>query len=114
MSPEFYRRERRLERLRNLRALLALAIWGGGCWLLHLAWDLRLHLPEPYHDAIGTAVYLVTFFYIFAFWPILAGIERLGGRRRAQDGGRATSAATSSIATSRAADGGASSPAAGS
>ena len=80
MTPEFYRRERRLERLRNLRALLALAIWGGGCWLLHLAWDLRLHLPEPYHDAIGTAVYLVTFFYIFAFWPIHSLVDRLFAR----------------------------------
>jgi hypothetical protein len=113
MIAQFYELERRNERLRDLQAMLALAIWGGGGGLLWLAWDARLQLPEAWQDAVGTAVYLVTFFYIFAIWPILTAVERLLGPLRAQDGGSAIKAARSSSATSRAAAGGDSSPATG-
>jgi hypothetical protein len=34
-------------------------------------------LPPPFDTALGTAVYLITFFYIFAFWPIQSLVERL-------------------------------------
>jgi hypothetical protein len=114
MPTQYYMLERRRERLRDLRALLALAIWGAGGGLLWLAWDARLRVPAPYHDIIGTAAYLATFFYIFAIWPILAGVERLFGSLRSQDGGSAIRAARSSSATSRALSGGDSSSAAGS
>ena len=42
MIAQFYQLERRRERQRDLRAMLALAIWGGGGGLLWLAWDARL------------------------------------------------------------------------
>jgi hypothetical protein len=114
MPSAYYKLERRRERLRDLRAMLALAIWGGGGALLWLAWDTRLRVPEPYHDVVGTAVYVATFFYIFAIWPILTGVERLFGSLQHQDGGSATRNASSSSVTSRAVAGGDSSPATGS
>ena len=39
--------------------------------------ELTQALPPPLADALGTAVYLITFFYIFAFWPIQSLVERL-------------------------------------
>jgi hypothetical protein len=116
MNRELYALERRRERRRDLQALLALAIWGGGCYLLYLAWHARTGWSERYADAIGIAVYLVTFFYLFAFWPIQAAVEALFRRPAAapQEDGSPTSGARSSIVTSRKAGGGASSPGAGS
>ena len=98
----------------DLKAALGLAIWGSGCYLLYLAWHARTGWSEPYADAIGTALYLVTFFYLFAFWPIHAAVEKLfRGVARAQEGASPTNAARSSAATSRKAAGGDSSPGAG-
>ena len=115
MNRELYALERRRQRKRDLEAALGLALWGGGCYLLYLAWHARTAWSEAHADAIGTAIYLVTFFYVFAFWPIQAAVERLFGRaRRPQDGASPTSAASSSASTSRNDAGGASSPGAGS
>jgi hypothetical protein len=115
MNREFYALERRRQRRRDLKAALALAIWAGGCYLLYVAWHARISWSERYADAIGTALYLVTFFYLFAFWPILTAVEKLfGGRRAPQEGASPTSAARSSAATARKAAGGDSSPGGGS
>ena len=88
MNRELYALERRRQRTRDLKAALALAIWGSGCYLLYVAWHARTGWSEPYADAIGTALYLVTFFYLFAFWPILTAVEKLFGGLRARSGGR--------------------------
>lgn len=69
--------ERRRQRTRSLQALLALSIWALGGYLLYEAWHLRDRLPAPYGDVFGTAIYLITFFYVFAFWPILGTAEKL-------------------------------------
>jgi hypothetical protein len=115
MNRELYALERRRQRRRDLKAALALAIWGSGCYLLYVAWHARTSWSEPYANAIGTALYLVTFFYLFAFWPILTAVETLfGGLRAAQEGASPISAARSSAATARKAAGGDSSPGAGS
>ena len=116
MNRELYALERRRERTRDLKAALGLAIWGAGCGLLYLAWHARTAWSEPYANAIGMALYLVTFFYLFAFWPIHAAVEKLfGARARApQEGASPISAASSSAATPRNVAGGDSSPGAGS
>ena len=116
MNREFYALERRRQRRRDLKAALALAIWAGGCYLLYVAWHARISWSERYADAIGTALYLVTFFYLFAFWPILTAVEKLFGAlaRAPQEGASPTSAASSSAATPRNVAGGDSSPGAGS
>jgi hypothetical protein len=57
--------------------MTAIALWGGGCYLLHLACSLTQARPPPPDDAASTAVYLITFFYIFAFWQIENLVERL-------------------------------------
>jgi len=115
MNRELFALERRRQRRRDLKAALALAIWGGGGYLLFVAWHARTGWSEPYANAIGTALYLVTFFYLFAFWPILTAIEKLsGGLRAPQEGASAISAASSSTAMARKAAGGDSSPGAGS
>lgn len=77
MNRELVAREERRRRLRNLQGIAALTLWGTGCYLLHLAWSLTRALPPPLDDALSTAVYLITFFYIFAFWPIQSLVERL-------------------------------------
>ncbi len=77
MDRELCATERRLQRLRDGKALLGLAIWAGGGYLLHLGWSGTRELSEPWGDWLGTAIYLIAFFYVFAFWPILAGVERL-------------------------------------
>ncbi len=77
MDRELVAKEERRRRLRTLQGLAAIALWGVGCCLLYLAWHLTQELPPPVNDALSTAVYLVTFFYIFAFWPIQSLVERL-------------------------------------
>ena len=77
MDPGLVAREKRARRRRNLQGIAALALWGAGCYLLHFAWQFTQELPPPANDALSTAVYLVTFFYIFAFWPIQTLVERL-------------------------------------
>jgi hypothetical protein len=116
MNRELYALERRRQRRRDLKAALGLAIWGAGCWLLYLAWHARTSWSETHADAIGTALYLVTFFYLFAFWPIHAAVERLFRAlpQAPQEGASPTSAASSPAVTSRNEAGGASSPGAGS
>ena len=113
MNRELYALERRRQRRRDLKALLALTIWGSGCCLLYLGWQARANFSEAHADAIGTAIYLVTFFYLFAFWPITTAVDRLFGRP-VQDGGSAISGARSPSGRSRKVAGGASSPGAGS
>ena len=110
---ELYADERRRQWRRDLKALIVLAIWGGGCYLLYLAWQARASFSATHADAVGTAVYVVTFFYLFAFWPINLVVDRLFGRP-AQKGGRPISGARSVAGTSRNEVGGASSPGAGS
>ena len=116
MNHELYALERRRQRRRDLKAALGLAIWGAGCWLLYLAWHARTSWSETHADAIGTALYLVTFFYLFAFWPIHAAVERLFRAlpQARQEGASPTSTASSPAVTSRNEAGGASSPGAGS
>lgn len=116
MNRELYALERRRQRRRDLKAALGLAIWGGGCYVIYLAWHARTAWSETYADAIGTALYLVTFFYLFAFWPIHAALERLflALPPAPQEGANPTSAASSSAVTARNDAGGASSPGAGS
>jgi hypothetical protein len=116
MNPELFARERRRQRRRDLKSALGLAIWGAGCCLLYLAWHARTSWSETHADAIGTALYLVTFFYLFAFWPIHAAVERLFRAlpQTPQEGASPTSAARSPAVTSRNDAGGASSPGAGS
>lgn len=82
MNHAAYRLERRRQRARTFRAALALAIWAAGAYLLYQAWELRTRFAPPMDDVVGTATYLVTFFYLFAFWPISIGVERLLGSRR--------------------------------
>jgi apolipoprotein N-acyltransferase len=77
MDHELAVNEERRRRLRNLHALTAIALWGIGCYLLHFAWSITQALPSPLNDALSTAVYLITFFYIFAFWPIQSLVEWL-------------------------------------
>jgi hypothetical protein len=111
MDREFYAREQRRQRTRDAKAVVALALWGGGCYLLYLAWSASAALADPLNDVLGTAIYLITFFYLFAFWPILALVDRLFGRlapegapaseERPQDGGSPTSPAASPLLTSR-------------
>jgi hypothetical protein len=111
MPRELIARERRRRRIRDAEAILALALWSAGGGLLYLAWTASATLAEPLNDVIGTAVYLVTFFYLFAIWPILSGLDRLFRRfapsvartpePQAQDGGRPISPATSSLVASR-------------
>ena len=86
MNRELAAEEERRRRLRNLQALAAITLWGAGCGLLYLASRLTQTVPPPLNDGLSTAVYLMTFFYIFAFWPIQSLVERLFGglqRRRA-------------------------------
>ena len=120
---ELIARERRRRRNRDAEAMLALALWSAGAWLLYLAWEASAILAEPLNDLVGTAVYLVTFFYLFAIWPILVGVERLfcgfarsGGpaaEPQPQDGGSPISPATSPLVASRDPTGSASSSGAG-
>jgi RsiW-degrading membrane proteinase PrsW (M82 family) len=77
MSALTYRLERQRQRRRTLRAVLALGIWALGAGLLFLAWDLRTAFQPPLDDLVGTAIYLVTFFYIFALWPISLLVDRV-------------------------------------
>jgi hypothetical protein len=77
MNRELAAKEERRRRLRNLQGIAAIALWGSGCYLLYLAWSLTQALPPPLDAALSTAVYLITFFYIFAFWPIQSLVERL-------------------------------------
>jgi hypothetical protein len=117
---ELMARETRRRRIRDAEAILALALWGAGGYLLYLAWVASATLTEPLNDLVGTAVYLVTFFYLFAIWPILSGLDRLfrgfapsvapAPAPQPQDGARSISPATSPLVASREPAGSASSP----
>jgi hypothetical protein len=63
-------------RRQSMQGLARIALWGAGCGLLYLAWGIAQALPPPLNDALRIAVYLITFFYIFAFWPIQSLVER--------------------------------------
>jgi hypothetical protein len=118
--------------------LLALLLWGVGAYLLYLGWRAAEALPLPWGSITAFGIYLVAFFYFFAFWPILVAIEKSvrrptptpgcachhdhdgvihhpgpRGGRGAQDGGNAIQAGKSSIGSSCEAAGGTSSPGAG-
>jgi len=135
MNRELWAEEQRLQHARDRAALLALSLWGGGCYLLYLGWRAADGLPGPWSDIAVTGIYLVTFFYVFAFWPILVVVEKVWrgatpthagpphhghdhqihyhGRMPepgAQDGGKAIHAERSSIGSAREDAGGASSP----
>ena len=77
MNRELAAEEERRRRLRTMQGIVAIGFWGAGCCLLYLAWSLTQTLSPPLSDALSTAVYLLTFFYIFAFWPIQSLVERL-------------------------------------
>ncbi len=138
MNRELCAEEPRRQHARDRTTLLALSLWGGGCYLLYLGWRATAALPDRFGEIAVIGIYLVTFFQVFAFWPILIAVGKLfrgpayghGGQARhdhdhvihdhggapeprAQDGGKETFAASSSIARSRAPVGGASSSAAG-
>jgi hypothetical protein len=138
MNHELWAEEQRLRHTRDRAALLALALWGVGGYLLYLAWRAAEALPDRWGDIAVTGIYLVTFFYVFAFWPILVAVEKLFRRptpshdgplqhdhdhvisyhgevpeRWGQEGGNAIHAASSSTAISRDEAGGTSSSAAG-
>lgn len=116
---ELAARERSRRRVRDAEAALALALWSAGGWLLYLAWTASATLAPPLNDLVGTAVYLVTFFHLFAIWPILAGLDRLFRRfapnialppePTPQDGGSPIRPAPSALVASRAPAGSASS-----
>jgi hypothetical protein len=130
--------EHRLREARDRSALLALLLWGVGAYLLFLGWRAAEALPLPWSNLAVIGIYLVAFFYIFAFWPVLVAVEKSSRRETpapgcachhdqgrvihhprpsagggAQDGGNAIQAGSSSIASSREAAGGTSSPGAG-
>jgi hypothetical protein len=115
MNRQLYALERRRQRGRDLKAAPGLAIWApaAGC---PISPGMRTVWSETYADAIGTALYLVTFFYRFAFWPVHAAVERLFRAlpQAPQEGASPISAASSSAVTARNEAGGASSPGAGS
>jgi hypothetical protein len=138
MNRKLWAEEHRLRDARDRSALLALLLWGVGAYLLYLGWRAAEALPLPWGNITVFGIYLVTFFYIFAFWPILVAVEKSFRRptptpgcarhhdddrvihhpgspagRGAQDGGNAIQAGISSIASSREAAGGTSSPGAG-
>ena len=138
MNRELWAEEQRLRHARDRSALLALTLWGVGGYLLYLSWRTAEALPPPWGSIALTGIYLVTFFYVFAFWPILVAVEKLFRRpppthagplrhsqnhvihyhgeppeQGSQDGGSAIHAERSSIGSSREAAGGASSSAAG-
>jgi hypothetical protein len=113
MKRDLYAEERRRQRRRDLKALTVLGIWCAGCGLLYLAWQARASFSAAHADAVGTAVYLLLFFYLFAFWPISLLVDRLFGRPP-QEGGSPISGARSAAGTSRKAAGGESSSGAGS
>jgi hypothetical protein len=77
MNRELRTEELRLQHARDRAALLALSLWGVGGYLLYLGWRAAEALPDRWGDIAVTAIYLVTFFYVFAFWPILVAIEKL-------------------------------------
>lgn len=99
MNREGYRIERRRQNARTLRAALALAIWAAGAWLLYQVWWLRTGLAPPLDDVVGTAIYLVTFFYFFAFWPISLAVERLLGGQCGDAEGRGPAGSPAPAAT---------------
>jgi hypothetical protein len=139
MNRELWAEERRLQHARDRAALMALSLWAAGGYLLYLGCEAADALPGRWSDIAVTGVYLLAFFYVFAFWPILVAVDKLfhgpsptnagpllhghdhvihyhGGAPPSgvQDGGRAIHADRSSIGSSRVDAGGASSPDAGS
>jgi hypothetical protein len=138
MNRKLWPEEQRLSDARDRSALLALLLWGVGAYLLYLGWRAAEALPLPWGNLTVFGIYLVAFFYIFAFWPILVAVARSFRRptpppgcachhdhdrvihhpgppaaRGAQDGGNAIQVGRSSIASSREVAGGTSSPDAG-
>lgn len=89
MNRELAAEEERRRRLQSMEGMVAIALWGAGCGVLYLAWSIAQALSPPASHALSTAVYLITFFYIFAFWPIQSLVERLfAGRARATGSGQ--------------------------
>ena len=86
---ELAAKEARQQRRRSLQGIAAIALWGAGCCLLYLAWSLTQALPPPFGNVLCTVVYLLTFFYIFAFWPIQSVVERLFDGHERRRGARA-------------------------
>jgi hypothetical protein len=138
MNRKLWAEEQRLRHARDRSALLALLLWGIGGYLLYLSWQSAAALPHPWGNITLTGIYLVTFFYVFAIWPIPVTVEKvLRGPRptaagplhhrgdhvihyhgqpagpEAQDGGSAIHAGSSPSASSREDVGGASSSDAG-
>ncbi len=136
MNPNLCAPEQRLRHTRDRSALLALALWAVGAYLLYLSWQTAKALPPPWSAIAVTGIYLVTFFYVFALWPIAIAVEKLfreptragplhrdhdyvihdhGDRsgRGGQDGGNAIHPGRSSIGSAREPAGGTSSSAAG-
>jgi hypothetical protein len=87
MNHELWAEEQHLRQARDRAALLALALWGVGGYLLYLAWRAAEALPDRWGEIALTGIYLVTFFYVFAFWPILVAVEKLRRRPIATLGG---------------------------
>lgn len=86
MNRERYAEEEWQRRARNTRALIALALWSAGCGLLYLGWNATQVLAFPGRNVLATILYLITFFYVFAFWPIHSLVERLYRAPRPDDG----------------------------
>jgi hypothetical protein len=139
MDRKLWAEEQRLRHARDRSAALALLLWAVGGYLLYLSWRAAEAFPPPWSAIALTGIYLVTFFYVFAFWPILIAVEKMfrgltpipsGPLRQnrdhvihyrgpppesggAQDGGNAIHAERSSIGSSREVAGGVSSSDAG-
>lgn len=93
MNRERYAEDAWQGRARNTKALIALALWSAGCGLLYLGWNATQTLPLPGKDALATLLYLITFFYVFAIWPIHSLVERLHRPPRRGDAQRPPDAA---------------------
>jgi hypothetical protein len=138
MNRKLRAEDQRRHQARDRSAWLALSLWGVGGYLLCLCWRAAGALPLPWSNLALIGIYLVAFFFAFAFWPILVEVartfrapaERPGtpldprqdqvtryhgppAGQEAQDGGNAIQPERSSIGSSREAAGGASSSAAG-
>ncbi len=72
------REQRRDER----RWIIAIVIWGFGCFILLLLWDTQKSIPSPLGDWIAFAIYVVGFFYFLAIWPIRSWVDRLLGNEK--------------------------------
>ena len=69
-------RERRRD---NTRWGIAFVIWGFGCFIFLLLWDLQKSIPSPMGDIIAFIIYVAAFFYFLALWPIRRWVNRMLG-----------------------------------